>query len=187
MAAPPGLSRGAPSRESRWVHRAIETHLINKAGLTHASARTGAVTLVQRFGSALNLNIHFHMLFMDGAYVTAQSDLYFRRVKPPAATELDALIYRISERVGRYLERVGLLVRDIDTSYLSLEARDDTPMDDLLGHSITYRIAVDPHQGQKTFTPQTLPPRGEAPEEVRLAKASGFSLHGTAWRHFLGD
>ena len=45
------------------VYRAIATHLIKKAGLTHKTARTGAVTLIQRFGSALNLNIHFHMLF----------------------------------------------------------------------------------------------------------------------------
>lgn len=33
------------------------------------TAHTGAVTLIQRFVSALNLNIHFHMLFLDGAYV----------------------------------------------------------------------------------------------------------------------
>jgi hypothetical protein len=32
-------------------------------------AHTGAVTLIQRFGSALNLNLHFHMLFLDGVYV----------------------------------------------------------------------------------------------------------------------
>ena len=33
-------------------------------------ARAGRpVTLVQRFGSALNLNVHFHMLFLDGVYV----------------------------------------------------------------------------------------------------------------------
>lgn len=37
--------------------------------LTRATGRTGAVTLIQRFGSALNLNIHFHMLFLDGVYV----------------------------------------------------------------------------------------------------------------------
>jgi hypothetical protein len=24
--------------------------------------------LIQRFGSALNLNIHFHMLYLDGVY-----------------------------------------------------------------------------------------------------------------------
>jgi hypothetical protein len=39
------------------VHRAIAAHLIRKAGLTHKTARTGAVTQVQRFGSALNLNM----------------------------------------------------------------------------------------------------------------------------------
>jgi hypothetical protein len=32
-------------------------------------AHTGSVTLILRFGSALNLNIHFYMLFLDGVYV----------------------------------------------------------------------------------------------------------------------
>jgi hypothetical protein len=38
------------------VYRCIATHLIKKAGFTRQTARTGAVTLIQRFGSALNLN-----------------------------------------------------------------------------------------------------------------------------------
>ena len=38
------------------VYRVIATHLIKKAGQTHKTAHTGAVTLIQRFGSALNLN-----------------------------------------------------------------------------------------------------------------------------------
>ena len=50
------------------VYRAISGHLIRKAGLTRASAVTGAVTLIQRFGSALNLNVHFHLLVLDGVY-----------------------------------------------------------------------------------------------------------------------
>jgi hypothetical protein len=50
------------------VYRAISGHLIRKAGLTRKSAATGAVILIQRFGSALNLNIHFHMLCLDGVY-----------------------------------------------------------------------------------------------------------------------
>ncbi len=52
------------------VYRAIASHLIKVAGYHHETAQTGAVTLVQRFGSALNLNIHFHILFLDGVYVT---------------------------------------------------------------------------------------------------------------------
>jgi hypothetical protein len=47
------------------VYRAILAHLIEKAGFTRKSAQTGAVMLIQRFGSALNLNVHFYMLFLD--------------------------------------------------------------------------------------------------------------------------
>ena len=59
----------APSRCLAAVLRAIETDLIRRADLTRAcGARTGAVTVVQRFGSALNLNVHLHMLIPDGVY-----------------------------------------------------------------------------------------------------------------------
>ena len=37
------------------VYRTIATHLTKKAGYTKTTAHTGAVTLIQRFGSALNL------------------------------------------------------------------------------------------------------------------------------------
>lgn len=42
------------------VYRVIATYLVKQAGFTKKIAKTGAVTLIQRFGSALNLNIHFH-------------------------------------------------------------------------------------------------------------------------------
>jgi hypothetical protein len=38
------------------------------------------VTLNQRFGSTLNLNVHFHMLFLDCLYVIEVGRLRFRRV-----------------------------------------------------------------------------------------------------------
>ena len=37
------------------VYRALSAQLIQKAGFTRKSAQTGAVRLIQRFGSALNL------------------------------------------------------------------------------------------------------------------------------------
>jgi len=39
------------------VYRAIAAHLTHKAGYTNATARTGAVTLIQCFGGALNAHI----------------------------------------------------------------------------------------------------------------------------------
>jgi len=160
------------------VYRVIATHLIKKAVHCHATARTGAVTLIQRFGSALNLNIHFHMLFLDGVYIDRPDGTRFRWVKAPTTQELTQLTHTIAHRVGRYLERQGLLERDAENSYLASEAVDDDPMTQLLGHSITYRIAVGPQAGRKVFTLQTLPacdPEDQVGDTV--GKVAGFSLH----------
>ena len=71
------------------VYRTISRHLIGKADLTRATSETGAVTLVQRFGSALNLNVHFHMLFLDGVYQTVGADApVFRPVVAPESSDL---------------------------------------------------------------------------------------------------
>lgn len=50
------------------VHRVIAGWLANQAGVERTRAQCGAVTLIQRFGSALNLNVHFHILWLDGVY-----------------------------------------------------------------------------------------------------------------------
>ena len=39
------------SKALEVVTRAIGTYLVKKSGFTHATAKTGAVTLIQRFGS----------------------------------------------------------------------------------------------------------------------------------------
>ena len=80
------------------VTRAIASHLIKAAGVNHSTADTGAVTLIQRFGSALNLNIQFHMLFLDGVYVTAGDHLTFRRAPPPTVAALETLVRLVSKR-----------------------------------------------------------------------------------------
>jgi len=165
------------SRVLGIVYRAIETHLIQRAGCTRATAKTGAVTLIQRFGSALNLNIHFHMLFLDGVYLTGHEPPVFRRLPAPRPQALEGLIHTISQRVGAYLEREGLLVRDIENTYLQLSAPDESAINDLLGHSITYRIAVGPQAGRKAFTLQTVPARQKDRDNSQLAKTAGFSLH----------
>ena len=59
------------------------------------------------------------------------------------------------------MERHALLERDAENSYLSDDAVGEDPMTPLLGHSITYRIAVGPQAGRKVFTLQTLPASGE--------------------------
>lgn len=138
---------------------------------------TGAVTLVQRFGSALNLNVHFHMLFVDGAYSRNHyGKVVFKRTKDPEKDELCKLVNMISLRVAAYLERQEFLERDEENSFLQLDGMEEDPMQQLLGHSITYRVAVGPQQGKKVFTLQTVPAT-ESDNNSQAAKESGFSLH----------
>ena len=89
------------------------------------------------------------------------------------------VVQRISQRVGRCLERQGLLVRDAGADYLNLPLPEEhDPMAQLLGSSVTYRIAVGPQQGKKAFMLQTLTPlTGPDPGSERVAKCAGFSLH----------
>jgi hypothetical protein len=99
-------------------------------------------------------------------------------VEPPSAAELEGVLDRIAARIGERLERQGLITRDCENTYLAFDpAESGGPLQDLIGHSITYRIATGPRQGQKVLTLKTLPAHDERPDEDRLARAHGFSLH----------
>ena len=86
---------------------------------------------------------------------------------------------RNGQRVGRGLERQGLLDQDTESAWLALEPADDTDaMPHLLGSSVSYRIAVGPQQGRKAFMIRTIRPLDRPdPGLERVAKANGFSLH----------
>lgn len=127
------------------IRRVISTFLIHCAGMTVKSGpQSGAVTLIQRFGSALNLNPHFHMLYLNGVY---GANGYSWPVKPPTREELDVITHTIAARVARSLERSGYLVRDPEHEYLDLLPDEDDAMSTIVGASITYRLAFGPSAG----------------------------------------
>jgi hypothetical protein len=64
------------------------------------TAQSGAVRMNQRFGSALNLNVHFYMLFPDGVYTPMLWGINrFHRTQAPNQQELMELVHTISQRV----------------------------------------------------------------------------------------
>ena len=74
------------------TYRTISGYLLSSAELTRATGHTGAMTLVQRFGSALNLNVHFHRLCLDGVYRAEGAGApVFRPVSAPSAQLLFTL------------------------------------------------------------------------------------------------
>jgi hypothetical protein len=85
----------------------------------------------------------------------------------------------VSQRVGRCLERQGLLEQDTESAWLDLDPAEDTDaMPQILGSSISYRIAIGPQQGRKAFMIRTIRPIDSPdPGLERVGKANGFSLH----------
>ena len=55
--------------------------------------KTGAVTVIQRFNSALDVSPHFHVLFLDGVYSFAVAD--FQRTRCEFFLPASSSLYRL--------------------------------------------------------------------------------------------
>jgi len=74
------------------VQHAVARHLLGVAGLKAEEGQGGSVTLIQRFGSAADLNIHPHCLVLDGVYrCGAYGAPAFIEAAAPTNDELHAL------------------------------------------------------------------------------------------------
>ncbi|MEM6675860.1 MAG: transposase zinc-binding domain-containing protein [Planctomycetota bacterium] len=77
-------------------------------------AHAGAVNFVQRFGSSLALNVYFHALFLDGAYVVRgpASHPRFRPASPLTHDEPARVQRETVRRIERVLRNHGILTDD---------------------------------------------------------------------------
>ena len=159
------------------ITRGIETGLIQRAGLTRASrARTGVVTLIQRFGSALNLNVHLHMIILDGVYTLESNRPRFHQVNAPDQQHLEKLLNRIIARVMRRLVEDGLLILDQEQPWLDLP--DTDTLDALSAASTRYRVAIGPGSGGRTLTLKDPGlQRAETQPKPFTVDRDGFSLN----------
>ena len=87
------------------------------------------------------------MLFLDGVYTKNKlGKTRFQRIMGPNQQELAILVHTISHRVARFLERQGILQGVEENSYLQLEGIDEDHMQQLIGCSVSYRIAIGSQQ-----------------------------------------
>jgi len=81
------------------VHRVITRHLLDQTGCKAFEADSGAVTLIQRFGSAANPNIHLHCLVLDGVYrCDTEGEPVFVEAAPTDEA-LQAVLHKIITRL----------------------------------------------------------------------------------------
>jgi hypothetical protein len=88
----------------RWLRAAAARHGIR-------DAQCGAITVVQRFGSALNCNVHFHSLVLEGVYTRSSSQAAprFDPLPPPTDEEIAKILEQVHHRVQKLLRRRGRL------------------------------------------------------------------------------
>jgi len=106
MAWDHGLSRAVLGVYAR-VLRDVYARGAREGGLR--DRRTGTVTVMQRAGSGLNVNLHFHTLALDGVFSEGDAGtLEFHRAPAPNDAEVAEALATIRHRVRRLLVRRGL-------------------------------------------------------------------------------
>jgi len=125
----------------------------------------GSITFVQRFGSALQSNVHFHVLVPDGVFVEIKegAPAEFRELPPPSDQDVAHLLAQLARRVTRLLERRERLEQHVAPTD-ALEVLKDA--------SVQARLPLPP--GEPNWAP---------PRKPRCATQDGFSLHANVCIH----
>ena len=145
--------------------------------------RSGAITFIQRFGGALNLNVHFHMLQIEGFYQEKSTgDHKFIRTPAPKDNDIQELVELIQERVIRLLLRTGYLSKEEDTPHTPNDPlyKEEETYASCMSASVQSRIALGERRGKNVrFIGPGFGYEGERAQikSHLCAHVGGFSLH----------
>jgi hypothetical protein len=150
--------------------RTVHTWLRDRC---NGRGQPGAVTVIQRFGSALRTHLHFHSLIPHGTYIERpDGSTAFLAAPVPTHAEVVALTAHVAERVTAMLELRGMFDSDVapfeDEAALRACATASANQLQLLG----------PNPGQpaeRRRNPFHTP--GEPVHRPLVARAGGFTLH----------
>src|SRR5712664_2166554 len=156
----------------------FQRHRARRYGIR--DGRSGCVTVIQRFGGGLNLNIHFHTLLFDGVFCAKGEEgmLDFRPLPPPTDEEVGVVLARITARLQRLLERRGLESGGADLCQADPVVEESPALAGISSASIQGRIALGPCAGARMWRVGDDPDApwvlSTAPRHAYLA---GFDLH----------
>src|SRR5262249_25927485 len=130
------------------------------------AGQTGSVTAEQRFGSALNLNVHFHTIQADGVWARGPDGvLDFHRLSP-TRPDLQILIEQMATHCEAWLTAQGV---DADED-------PDAPQAVLIAASAARRVAAGPRAGAAVRR-AVLPAQDDAEGPRRGVSHQGYGLH----------
>jgi transposase-like protein len=111
----------------------------------------GAVTAIQRFGSALNTNVHFHTLVAQGVFIDdGEGGRRFVPAPAPSDREVARLLGAVRRRIVRLVARHGI---DLEDPSSAAQATDERQFDwpayaEIQGAAVIGRVATGPRAGR---------------------------------------
>jgi putative transposase len=155
----------------------FQRHRARRYGIR--DGRSGSVTVIQRFGRGLNLNLHFHTLLFDGVFFEGQRRaLEFWPLPPPTDDEVGVVLARIATRVQRLLKRRGFDPDRADVCPADPVVEESPALAGISSASVQGRIALGPRAGARVWRlgddPDAPWVLSTAPRHAHLA---GFDLH----------
>jgi ribosomal protein S27E len=169
------------SKVRRIYVRAIFALLRRKARkLGIETPRPGAVIAIQRFDSALRLNLHFHGLFADGVFTcdAFAPRAQFHPLPDPTDAEVARVTGQIAARVMRLLRREGHLPEPDAPAEDGVDEEPST-LDACQAAAVQGRVALGPDAGRAVARLGRYRDATAAdfrPGEL-CANVQGFSLH----------
>jgi hypothetical protein len=145
----------------------------------------GAVSFIQRFDSALRLNLHIHMLAFDGVYATDDNDRpQFQVLLAPDDDEIARLTASLAQRITKLLDRHSL-GPDSDPEESDSLRRDEPWLAGLYAAAVSGRTAYGPNAGRRVTRvgDQIDPESMDFTLSPRCASVDGFSLHANVAVH----
>ena len=99
-----------------YVRALLGFHRRRARRLGVEAGQGGSVTVIQRFGAGLRLNLHFHTTVIDGVFTRGPDGegVVFTELPPPTDDEVATLLRTVVTRVRRLLVRRGLLGSEAD-------------------------------------------------------------------------
>jgi hypothetical protein len=129
--------------------------------------RGGAVAIVQRFGAALNVNVHTHALVLDGVFAEDGGGLAFHAAPPPGPGEVEALVDVLARRIERLLVRRRVAGEDAESGGSDPWVEDEPVLAGLTAASVQGRVTLGPRPGAAVRR------CGALPDETPLPIARG--------------
>ena len=146
-------------------------------------AQSGAVNHVQRFGSSVNLNVHFHVMVLDGVFTRDEPGRpLFHPAPPPTRDELDQVVRHVHRRAVAWLARTGTWARRSEARSRTRHAQ--TSLDACaaiaMGRGAVRAIRDDPGAARGGATGVDTPPADEERRRPRRFQPSRQRRH--RWR-----